>query len=275
MAFFQVALLAGYLYAHLGPAWLGTRRHAFLHVGLCALVGLLLPARPPTGWVRAGAAPGRSGCSAGWRSRSGPTFVLLAATAPLVQRWLAATESPSRGRSLLPLRGEQRGQHARAARLPGAAGAALRPRAAATSSWNGRARRRHRAARRLRGRGRRVTPAPRRRRPRRRAPGRARRLRHLAHARALAGARGGPVEPAAVAHDLRHHRPHGDAAAVGRPARPLPAHLHHRVRPPTRLRRAGWPGCNRSCSCRSRPRCSWAPPARSGSSCPFTRSPSS
>src|SRR6476646_5451601 len=51
VAFFQMALLAGYLYAHLGPVWLGPRRHAFLHVGLCALVAVLLPLRPPAGWV--------------------------------------------------------------------------------------------------------------------------------------------------------------------------------------------------------------------------------
>ena len=34
VAFFQLALLAGYLYAHFGPKWLGVRRHALVHVAL-------------------------------------------------------------------------------------------------------------------------------------------------------------------------------------------------------------------------------------------------
>src|SRR6185295_16136775 len=43
MLFFQAALLVGYGYAHLGPRWLGVRRHILLHVGLLALAVLLLP----------------------------------------------------------------------------------------------------------------------------------------------------------------------------------------------------------------------------------------
>src|SRR5919107_5707407 len=34
MLFFQGALLLGYLYAHLGPRWLGFRRHIVLHIVL-------------------------------------------------------------------------------------------------------------------------------------------------------------------------------------------------------------------------------------------------
>jgi hypothetical protein len=91
VAFFQVALLAGYGYAHLGPSWLGTRRHALLHVGLCALVVLLCPVRPPTGWIAP--AQHQSAWLFGRLALSiGPAFVLLAATAPLVQRWLASTD---------------------------------------------------------------------------------------------------------------------------------------------------------------------------------------
>src|SRR6476661_1938078 len=45
MLFFQGALLLGYLYAHLGPRWLGVRRHAVLHIGLLALCLSALPVR--------------------------------------------------------------------------------------------------------------------------------------------------------------------------------------------------------------------------------------
>jgi SAM-dependent methyltransferase len=90
VAFFQLALLAGYLYAHLGPAWLGARRHAGLHVMLLAAVAVALPLRAPAGWVAPGAHQalwlfGRLAVTIG------PAFVLLAATAPLLGRWFAST----------------------------------------------------------------------------------------------------------------------------------------------------------------------------------------
>ena len=90
VAFFQLALLAGYFYAHAVPAWMSVRRHALLHVALLAAAVALLAPRPPTGWV----AP--SDHTALWlfarlATTVGPLFVLLAATAPLVQRWLAST----------------------------------------------------------------------------------------------------------------------------------------------------------------------------------------
>jgi SAM-dependent methyltransferase len=91
LAFFQVALLAGYLYAHVGPKGLGMRRHAILHVVLLVIVAAAVPLAPPAGWVASTAYPslwlcGRLAISVG------PSFVLLAATAPLIQRWLAATD---------------------------------------------------------------------------------------------------------------------------------------------------------------------------------------
>jgi hypothetical protein len=93
VAFFQVALLAGYLYAHLGPRWLGPRRHAAVHVALLVAVAVALPLAGPTGWAAPDARPalwlfGRLAVTIG------PTFVLLAASAPLVQRWLAETDHP-------------------------------------------------------------------------------------------------------------------------------------------------------------------------------------
>ena len=90
VAFFQLALLAGYLYAHLAPSWLPPRRHAAVHVALLAAAAIALPLRAPAGLVAPASHQaiwlfGRLAVSIG------PAFVLLAATAPLVQRWLAST----------------------------------------------------------------------------------------------------------------------------------------------------------------------------------------
>ena len=42
MLFFQGALLLGYWYAHIGPRWLGLRRHTAVHLVLLALCLFLL-----------------------------------------------------------------------------------------------------------------------------------------------------------------------------------------------------------------------------------------
>src|ERR671910_2796305 len=43
MLFFQGALLLGYLYAHVGPRWLGLRWHTVLHIVLLAICVVVLP----------------------------------------------------------------------------------------------------------------------------------------------------------------------------------------------------------------------------------------
>ena len=43
MVFFQVMLLAGYLYAHLLPRKIGNRKHAIFHLVLLLTAALLLP----------------------------------------------------------------------------------------------------------------------------------------------------------------------------------------------------------------------------------------
>ncbi len=89
VAFFQLALVVGYLYAHLA-ARLGTRRNVWLHVALLATVALLFPLRAPTGWMPP---PEHQALwlFARLATTIGPPFILLAATAPLVQSWLAAS----------------------------------------------------------------------------------------------------------------------------------------------------------------------------------------
>ena len=49
MLFFQLLLLAGYLYAHLITRYLVQRKQVVFHIGLIAAALLLLPIAPDTG----------------------------------------------------------------------------------------------------------------------------------------------------------------------------------------------------------------------------------
>lgn len=95
MVFFQVALLAGYLYAHAGARCFGPRAQATLHAGLLALAALSLPValspglQPPTENWRL--IPWLFGTMA---TTVGLPFVVVAGTAPMVQRWFAASGHP-------------------------------------------------------------------------------------------------------------------------------------------------------------------------------------
>jgi len=94
LLFFQVGLLLGYLYAHLLPERLGVQRQAWLHVGLLALAAATLPIALP-----AGDAPGPSENPVAWLLLAlvgavGAPFVLVAATAPLLQRWFTHLDHP-------------------------------------------------------------------------------------------------------------------------------------------------------------------------------------
>jgi hypothetical protein len=94
MVFFQVALLAGYLYAHWSIRRFGPRRQALLHLALLLPPLLVLPIGVPEGWV----APQRDDPIL-WllvllAVSVGLPFFVVASTAPLLQRWLAATDHP-------------------------------------------------------------------------------------------------------------------------------------------------------------------------------------
>ena len=95
MLFFQVALLLGYWYAHIGPSWLGLRRHTAVHLVLLALCLFLLPItvtdtagaarlEHPTLWLLAVLT-----------ISLGVPFVLLSSTGPLLQVWFSRTSHPS------------------------------------------------------------------------------------------------------------------------------------------------------------------------------------
>lgn len=93
MLFFQAALLAGYAYAHWSSERLGARRQSRLHLVLLVLPLLSLPIALPRGL---GSPTGRP---VGWllgvlAVAVGPSFLAVATTAPLLQRWFAATAHP-------------------------------------------------------------------------------------------------------------------------------------------------------------------------------------
>lgn len=95
MLFFQLALLAAYLYAHEATRRLGVRRQAALHMGLLALPLLVLPVAVPDGFVpspEGSHVPQLLGLLA---VTVGLPFFVLAATAPLLQRWLADIDHPA------------------------------------------------------------------------------------------------------------------------------------------------------------------------------------
>ena len=88
VAFFQTVLLGGYGYAHLTARWLSPRRQAILHWFLLAAACSRLPIGFPTGNVSPGDHPQFWLLATLIRSVGLP-FLMIAATAPMVQRWVA------------------------------------------------------------------------------------------------------------------------------------------------------------------------------------------
>jgi hypothetical protein len=91
MVFYQVALLAGYAYAHLLSRRLALRTQAAAHAAVLALPLLLLPLALPRG-----AAPPAEGSPIPWTLGTllvvaGAPFFVLSTTGPLLQRWFAAS----------------------------------------------------------------------------------------------------------------------------------------------------------------------------------------
>jgi protein-L-isoaspartate O-methyltransferase len=91
LVFFQIALLLGYLYAHLSVRWLGVRTQALVHIAVLALPPLVLPIALSTG------APSVGGGQSLWvlgtlATAVGLPFVVLSTASPLLQRWLASIE---------------------------------------------------------------------------------------------------------------------------------------------------------------------------------------
>ncbi len=94
MLFYQVALLAGYAYAHFATKWLGLRRQAILQLVLVGAAFVSLPFSVPAGADPPESNPvfwqlGLMGVAVGF------PFFILSSTSPVVQRWFAATGHPS------------------------------------------------------------------------------------------------------------------------------------------------------------------------------------
>ena len=94
MVFFQAGLLGGYLYAHFSTCWLNTRSQAILHLLVLAAAFSTLPII-----VERTAALTQDEPVFGLLSilflNAGLPFIAVSATAPLLQRWFAATRSRS------------------------------------------------------------------------------------------------------------------------------------------------------------------------------------
>jgi hypothetical protein len=94
LCFFQGALLAGYCYAHLIIRLLGARNSAIIHLVVCVLAFVVLPIGLPSGWIEP--PPGEPYL---WQLGLftvgvGLPFFAVAANAPLLQAWFAATGHP-------------------------------------------------------------------------------------------------------------------------------------------------------------------------------------
>jgi hypothetical protein len=95
MVFFQAALLAGYGYAHVASRRLGDRRCARLHLGLLALAVVALPIAVSEGGSIGGDPVLR--LMLRLLAAAGLPLFVVATTAPLLQRWFAATAGAAAG----------------------------------------------------------------------------------------------------------------------------------------------------------------------------------
>ena len=91
MVFYQAALLAGYVYAHLSVKWLGPRRQAALHLALMLVPWLVLPIGVAQGWTRPGDANPVPWLLVLLTVSVGLPFLVVSASAPMLQAWFAAT----------------------------------------------------------------------------------------------------------------------------------------------------------------------------------------
>lgn len=95
MMFFQGALLAGYAYAHATTRLIGVRRQAVLHISLLLVALLVLPVTVGEDWW-----PPTETNPVLWligllTISIGLPFFVIAATAPMLQKWFAHTRHPA------------------------------------------------------------------------------------------------------------------------------------------------------------------------------------
>jgi hypothetical protein len=89
MLFFQVALVAGYAYAHASCRWLTPRQQMVLHVVLLAAAVAMLPIVPGDMWKPGAGVEPVSHILVLLATCLGLPYLVLASTGPLVQAWFA------------------------------------------------------------------------------------------------------------------------------------------------------------------------------------------
>ncbi|MHB1000695.1 MAG: spermidine synthase [Armatimonadota bacterium] len=93
--FFQIALLAGYAYAHLLSSKLKVRHQLIMHLGLMLLPLIVLPIALPHGWQPPGGANPIPWLLLLMAITVGLPFAVVSTSAPLIQRWFAHTDHPA------------------------------------------------------------------------------------------------------------------------------------------------------------------------------------
>lgn len=94
MCFFQAALLAGYVYAHLLIRFLSPRAGGFVHLAVFALALVALPIAIPASWHEPPVGDPYLWQMSLFAIAVGPPFFAVAANAPLLQAWFARTGHP-------------------------------------------------------------------------------------------------------------------------------------------------------------------------------------
>ena len=94
LCFFQGALLAGYCYAHLIIRLIGARASGFVHLAVCLLAFVVLPIGLPAGWSEPPTGEPYFWQLGLFTVAVGLPFFAVAANAPLLQAWFAATGHP-------------------------------------------------------------------------------------------------------------------------------------------------------------------------------------
>jgi spermidine synthase len=95
MVFFQAALLAGYAYTHASTGWLGIHRQRLLHAAVLVLPLAVLPIVVNPGLARGGEANPGLDVLRLLAASIGLPFLVISATAPLLQRWFTGTGHPA------------------------------------------------------------------------------------------------------------------------------------------------------------------------------------
>src|SRR5438094_8560875 len=91
MLFFQVALLAGYVYAHVTTRWLKPRGQILLHLLLLVAALALLPIPPADSWKPRGGGNPTLQILALLTASLGLPYFVLSSTGPLMQQWFSRT----------------------------------------------------------------------------------------------------------------------------------------------------------------------------------------